>query len=161
MKQKEKIFALLGAALCAGTLCGCATIVSGRTQTLRIDSNPPAELFVSGERIGFTPQTIVVPREELPPIVLKRLGFADTLVGVKTGVNPCLLYDIALLPLFLIGAPVWGAAIDVGSGAAKRYKETDLKIPLLSPLESHALLYDGNVFLWNVSEDFTEEPSEK
>lgn len=145
-------FAGLSCAAACAFGAGCATIFSGTKQEIRIDSDPRgAELFVNGQFAGYTPVSVEVARDEPTAFVLKNEGYADTRVRIRRGVNWVVLTDAALLPLFFIGAPIWGTIIDIRSGATRSYKETDVSVPLLLPSEKRMFFYGGNVLLTNTT----------
>lgn len=134
-------------ALFVGTLTlvasGCATMLSGPKQIIRLDSFPTrSEVFINGKFAGLTPITLWIWRRPPPVIVLRHQDYADTQVILRRSMNPWTLPTAALF-----GA---GLAIDGPSGAWAKYAEDDIVVPLLFSSEADMRLYDGAVILKQV-----------
>lgn len=97
---------------------GCATIMRGRTQSVRFNSSPAgARVFINGEDRGSTPATLELKRNKDYRVVVKKEGYKDVTVNIDKE--------------FTIGWPIignvfsWGllgVIVDVADGAA--YKLT-------------------------------------
>lgn len=90
---------------------GCATVVSGRTQTLRIESTPAgARVRRNGVTLGRTPCEVELPRFAESELVIAREGYAPRTVEVERAINSAVFLD---LPLLLIGVLPGVAALTV------------------------------------------------
>lgn len=115
------------AALAAATafaLSGCATVVSGGTDHVRIDSEPPGQKFQvyqGGASVGsgVTPQTIAVERNSSGLLVI----CGGQREWVESGFNGWTLGNLLLFPPAGTAA---GWIIDALSGASAGYD--DIKV---------------------------------
>lgn len=153
IKIEQRLLSAFVICALASALSGCATIFGGTRQTVDFDSRPSgARLFINGDFAGITPVSVRIDQNQLPLIVLKKDGYADTRVKIEPGLSALILTDLALTPLVFIGAPIWGVLIDLRAGAARGYSETDIVIPLLPNSETRERkIYNGNVSLTNFS----------
>ena len=106
-------------------LTGCATILSGRTQTVTIQTNPPGaacEMTCNGKVIGNvnpTPGAMMVQKTKHPiSIVCKKPGYQDATYNVASGSEGATFGNI--LAGGLIG---WG--VDSATGADNKYAEVN------------------------------------
>ena len=100
----------------------CATIFSGATQKVYIDSRPPgATIVINGENKGTTPRTIKVQREldafeyNFKEIKLVKDGYKED-YQLYASFNPVCALNILNLGIF--------AVIDGMSGSVCRYQKT-------------------------------------
>ena len=100
-------------------LTSCATMFSGTTQRVMIDSNPPgADIVINGQKQGTTPVDIIVDREldDLfdggKDIKLRLDGYEENGYELDAELNP-----VSIVNLFNI--LFWG--IDAATGAITRY----------------------------------------
>lgn len=125
---------------------GCATIMTGTFQGVKIESNPSgADVFVNGDLAGTTPCKVNLDQDTDPYVVLKKEGYADTRIYLKKGMNGWLVLD-------MFTGIVPGLIVDAGAGAGHSFRENDICVPLLFPEEKRMQFYGGNVVLTNVSE---------
>jgi hypothetical protein len=103
------------------TLSSCATLFSGTSQHISIDSEPQgAEVSIDGQIIGTTPTTLRINRRPQDlggygrRVNLEKLGYRKQIYYIKTKVNPVAYFNLFSL-LF------WG--IDYATGAIVRYNE--------------------------------------
>lgn len=131
-----KLGRLLVAALAACYTTGCATILSGKTQTITIASNPPGaicELTRQAQVVGKinpTPGAAMVTKTKYDITVLcKKDGYQDATAYLKSGTEGSTFGNI------LLGGVVgWG--IDSASGADNKYP--DVTTVSLVPVENPA-----------------------
>jgi len=131
MKFKPVVSAatLLAAAI---FVSGCASIVDGTKQNVKIDSNPKgAEIYitvmddgaiVSQTKAGVTPATVALPRKD-GVLVLKKEGYRDTTVTPEKRMNGWVWGDIALLSLL-------STSIDTSTGAAKEIDPNEFLVEM-------------------------------
>lgn len=131
MKFKPAISAaiLLAAAMLAS---GCASIVDGTRQSVKVDSNPKgAEVYVtvmdddaivSQTRAGVTPTTVALPRKD-GVLVLKKEGYQDITVTPKRRMNGWVVGDILFLSLL-------STSIDTSTGAAKEIDPNEFLVEM-------------------------------
>jgi len=93
-------------------LTSCATMMGGGGPWhVPVDSVPPgATVNYDGANVGVTPCTVVMSRRS-SQMTLRREGFHDQVVEVRSGGNPMILGNL------LFGGIV-GVMIDAGSGAS-------------------------------------------
>lgn len=113
---------LLGFILC-GTLGGCATILSGRTQTITVQSNPPGarcELVRQGMVVGSVEQTpgavtLQKTKDDIN-VVCNKPGFGEAKSFAESGTDGMVYGNILLGGL--IG---WG--VDSAAGTDNKYPD--------------------------------------
>lgn len=111
----------------AAAAAGCATVTTGTTQTITVDSAPPGAdctLTRSGMLLATvtTPAPVTLKRDSKPiHVVCRKDGYEDG----KVVANP--VYESAAGGNILVGSI--GTAIDASSGASSRYLAT-VTVPL-------------------------------
>ena len=109
----------------AALLAGCATITSGTTQPINIDSEPQAAnctLTREGQVLGAitTPAPITIKRHAATVhVVCKKPGYEDGRIVMNSR------YETASSGNFLLGGVI-GVMVDASSGASSRYKSSVL-----------------------------------
>ena len=123
MYFRKLVLALTGSAL----LSACATIVTGTTQTIKVDSNPQGARIFTAEKTtengkliyankteaGVTPGTVAIPRKD-GAVLLEKDGYEPTEVPLNRRMAGWVWGDIVLLSLL-------STSIDTSTGAAKEY----------------------------------------
>lgn len=100
----------------ATMMSGCATIISGTSQAITIESNPPGAFVTIGEQSGMTPVTLQVPKGKNYPVEVTR-GRQRRVVSLNRELDPYTLLNI--IP------PFWpGFIVDAASGAISHYDPT-------------------------------------
>ncbi len=119
-------FTIVAAAVAAIALSGCASIMSGRVQELKVSSNPAGAvvyigtiknvdgLLIMSNRtpVGVTPMTVKMYRKD-GALALEKAGYEPVQVRLKTKMNPWVWGDIGLGPL--------STSIDTSTGASTQY----------------------------------------
>lgn len=113
-------------------ISGCASIVDGTKQSVKVDSNPKgAEIYigvmddgavVSQTKAGMTPATVSLPRKD-GVLVLKKEGYRDATVTPKRRMNGWVWGDIVLLSLL-------STSIDTSTGAAKEIDPNEFLVEM-------------------------------
>jgi hypothetical protein len=133
--NQKPAFALALAAACA--LSGCATIVSGPRQTVKIDSIPQgatvttAVQYGRGKKLalikkheeGVTPINVVITRKD-GAVLLEKEGYKPVRVPLKRGSNPWVLGDVLMTSLI-------STSIDTSTGAAMEYDPDEYVVELV------------------------------
>jgi len=96
-------------AICLILFNGCAAIFNGENQEVYIQSQPPLATGYLLGRTFVTPGTVKLPRKEDHVIVLKKEGYKDATVTVKSEMN----VELLVIDIFLWG--VFGL-IDLSGG---------------------------------------------
>jgi hypothetical protein len=116
------------------TLSGCASILSGTTQTITLNTNPPGarcELVREGRVVGVvenTPGAVTLKKTKHDmDVVCKKAGYADSKEFAKSGTAGATFGNI------ILGGGI-GWAIDSAAGADNFYPEV-ITLTLL-PLQS-------------------------
>ena len=113
MKKEYTTFVLLLSALAVASV-GCATIISGTSQTITIDSNPPGAHVKVGYQTATTPATLRVPKGKDYPIEVA-YGSDKRIVPLNRNLDPMTLLNI--IP------PLWpGFIVDAVTGAITKYE---------------------------------------
>ena len=112
MTRNRAAVLLLASAAAIGS-SGCATIISGTTQTVTIDSTPPGAYVRIGEHSGTTPVTLSLPKGNDYTVIVSH-GSDKRVVTLNRNLDP-----IALLNMI---PPLWpGFIIDTMTGAITKY----------------------------------------
>jgi len=88
--KKEKRIRLVGISLLIALLvCGCATIFTGTTQMIQINSNVPgAQVIIDGVPVGLTPfQGRIRKRNDSPSVIVRAQGYHDASVLLSSQIN--------------------------------------------------------------------------
>ena len=92
MKKTLPLVVTLGSLL----LAGCASIISGTSQSVTIDSNVAgATVNIEGSSVGVTPFTGKIPRKRESVAVVSKPGYGTQSVTLTTSFN-----SVALLSIF-------------------------------------------------------------
>lgn len=105
-------------------LTGCATLFTGTSDDIYINSNPNgAEIMIGGLKVGKTPATITVKRPGFndKEVVLKLDGYERRAFILKKSFNA-----VAILNL----AGILGWAIDFATGSIYKYEPKSYEIDL-------------------------------
>jgi hypothetical protein len=125
------IRALLAAGVLATIVVGCATIASGTTQTITVNSNVDgAVVYLDGEQVGTTPFTGVV-RKGKNALRVEAEGFRGENVSLSKNLDPLFWGNI------LIGGTL-GSATDFATGAAYQYAPATYQVELRAAGQSDA-----------------------
>lgn len=136
--QLSSLSSLLAAVVASALLLsGCATLFSGSSQEVEIESTPSnANVMVDGMDRGTTPTTIEVTRPEQgdsPEITLNKEGYEETTLQLERQFNAVTLVNVvnplAYVPL---GIPATGFAVDWYTGALWKYQPDGYTVELQS-----------------------------
>jgi hypothetical protein len=125
---------------------GCASIISGRTATVKIDSRPSDAAVVIHDKQGHevltthTPATVELRRKEgwfwpaKYTATIEKPGYQPTTVPIVSTLNPWVLGNV------VIGGPI-GLAVDTATGAGWKPKVASIQ-PDLEPMYTAQLPAD-------------------
>jgi uncharacterized protein YceK len=127
MTLAKKPFILAVATLASLTISGCATVISGTTQTLTFNSEPTgAEVYLDGARIGSTPFSLSVKKNEKDTVMIQKEGYKTVTRDITKSYDP-----VTLLSIF------WDySTTDMISGAAFEYEPNSYFVELDKDEES-------------------------
>lgn len=117
--MKTRIVAIAGLAL---AVTGCATVIAGTTQDIRIVSDPPgAECEVTRDDVALavvtTPATVNVPRSKRNIMaVCRKEGLADSTETIPSELHGGTVGNV-------IAGGLIGVAVDAASGANNQYRD--------------------------------------
>jgi hypothetical protein len=117
--MKTRIVAIAGMAL---AVTGCATVIAGTTQDIRIVSDPPgAECRVSRDEVALavvtTPATVNVPRSKRNIMaVCRKEGLPETAETIPSEIHGGTVGNV-------IAGGLIGVAVDAASGANNQYRD--------------------------------------
>jgi len=122
----SKMIALIVVTVCSAVLnTGCATIVSGKTQTVTIDSNvKDAEVVVEGAVLGKTPYNGPLKRGKDTTLLLRKAGYDNKTVTLNTEIEPVFWGNI-------ICGGFFGSTTDYASGSMYKYSPATINIDLV------------------------------
>jgi hypothetical protein len=107
----------------ASVIAACATIASGTTQTITVNSNVDgAAVYLDGEQIGTTPYVGAVPKNK-SALRLEAAGYRSENVALSKTLDPLFWGNI------LIGGTI-GSATDFVSGAAYQYAPASYQVEM-------------------------------
>ena len=124
------------AATAAIALSGCATIVSGTTQELKINSNPAGAVVYIGTMVtsngqstmvnrvavGQTPMTVKIYRKD-GGIMLEKPGYQPTQLPLTTRMNKWVWGDIA-------AGSLMSTSIDTWTGASREFDPGEFMVDM-------------------------------
>ena len=124
----KKLFSILAVLLCPLLLCSCATIISGRTQKLPVNTNPIGAKITCNGVEQVSPCVIMLDRNEPSyTIVIEKEGYEPTQIELKRGLNGWIVGNI------LFGGII-GVVVDICSGSVYQFYPSEVK-QNLSPTE--------------------------
>lgn len=127
----------IAAAVAALLLSGCGSMMSGTTQQVKVDSNPPgATVYVGLKKtasdgqtsvtnkvaVGVTPLTVTLSRKH-GALFVEKAGFVSTEVPLTTSMNPWMWGNV------LLTSPL-STSIDTSTGASNQYDPGEYMIDL-------------------------------
>jgi len=120
-----KLSLLIGLVGFGLSVCGgCATIMSGSEQTVKVTSTPlGATVTVDGSRFGVTPTNLKLSRKDNHKVALDLAGYKTSEVELKKGFNGWFIGNV-------IFGGIIGIVIDVVSGAVNELKPKEIDVKL-------------------------------
>jgi len=113
--KKSRISMCIAVLLISLCLSSCATIISGTTQTIVVNSSVPgATVSINGQRIGTAPMTASIKRGNNTIMVVEKDGYHSQSYVLPTSMNMIFLVNI------LTGG-TFGTTTDLASGAIYEY----------------------------------------
>lgn len=121
MTATRKHLVFTATALLPFILSGCATVISGTSQTLTFNSEPDgAEVYVDGAMIGTTPVSVSVGKNDKDSFMIQKEGYKTVTRDITTSYDP-----VTLLSVF------WDySTTDMVSGAAFEYEPSSYYVQL-------------------------------
>ena len=161
MRQRNLIAFLLASAV---TATSCATIMDGESQTVTFNSNPnEVEIFLDGKKLGVTPLTVKIKREQNKMFVAKKEGYDEQQMVMSTRLNSWFWGN------FITGG-VLGSTTDYASGAAYEYSPNNYYVTLTPQKASESLrnqlereMWARNFILgsyWHLADDIARSRGE-
>ena len=107
------------------SIIGCATIISGRMQSLPVTSSPDGAIVTMGTLRQQTPCTLELDRRMgVYQIKIEKEGYEPMTVTLKKGVNGWVFGNI-------IFGGIIGIVIDMVSGSASAFKPSEVEVNLI------------------------------
>ena len=114
--------AALAAAMCM--LAGCASIVHGTSEKVRLDSDPGgAEVVIDDTRHVNTPAVVSLSRKTDHKLKFHKPGYQDDIETLTSSVSAWVFGN-------LVSGGLVGAAIDVSDGAARKLSSDQVSASL-------------------------------
>ena len=93
--MKIKLLLLVFGCAIISMTAGCATMISGTTEPVTINSSPEgATITQNGIVLGKTPTTIPLNREKNPVLELSKEGYQKQSLPLNTSFNPWVLSNV-------------------------------------------------------------------
>lgn len=165
---RRLLVAIVSLALVIPAMQGCATILTGTTGTVTINSSPSnADVRIGGERKGKTPLVLELPKNKNYRLEISKDGFepADAVITHSTNywwlaadipsafVGGALasspLADRSGYGLVLMGVWVAGSVLDVITGKMERLDQEQVSVNLVRSEQKP----NSNLFVENENED--------
>ena len=129
---------------------GCATLVSGTTQDVRILSEPPGAALRVGERDAATPAVLALARDQDYDVVVRKPGYALARRKLLQHRNPWTSGNV-------LSFGSLGVVIDQATGAAYAFPEPTLMVALIrQPVDPpQAIRADPERFGYKIRLDLT------
>lgn len=97
-------------------ITGCATIMTGTSNTIQFNSNVPgAKVFIDNEYVGTTPLTLEVSTKETPNVRIEAPGYLPYTTTLKKDVSGWIWGNI-------IAGGIFGLGIDFITGGVYVYR---------------------------------------
>jgi uncharacterized protein YceK len=127
MTLTKKSLTLAAATMASLTISGCATVISGTTQTLTFNSEPSgAEVYLDGARVGTTPVSLSVKKNKKDSVMIQKEGYKTITRDITKSYDP-----VTILSVF------WDySTTDMISGAAFEYEPNSYFVELDKDEES-------------------------
>jgi len=130
--MNRRRWAILGLAPAAFMLTGCALMLSGTNQTVKVASNPSgAAILLDGVQVGKTPVSLYVRRASFHKLVLRMDGYDDYHQVLDGSVGGPFLY--CDLPLVFVGVGWITGLVDYFSGAAYVMSPDNVMATMVTP----------------------------
>ncbi|MDH5668021.1 MAG: PEGA domain-containing protein [Nitrospira sp.] len=161
MRQRSLIGLILATVVTASS---CATIMDGESQTVTFNSNPnEVEIFMDGKRLGVTPLTLQIKREQNKMFIAKKEGYEEQQMVMSTRLNSWFWGN------FITGGAL-GSTTDFASGAAHEYSPNNYYVTLTPQKASESLrnqlereMWARNFILgsyWHLADDIARSRGE-
>ena len=125
-KMKRKNAVILIVILLSLLVAGCATIISGTTQNITINSNVKgARVLLNGAVIGKTPLTTKIKRESDAIITVSHKDYETQTIRPSTTINPTVFFAAIS---FVDG--LFSTTTDYATGAAYKYSPSSYFVHL-------------------------------
>jgi hypothetical protein len=123
MLRKLRVMFLAGC--CALMSVNCATIVSGRNQTVPVITMPDGATVTVGTDQQKSPATFILDRrQEYYVVKVEKEGFKTVTITLKRGNNGWLWGNV------LLGGII-GLVVDFSTGSAYKFTPTDINVQLV------------------------------
>ena len=123
--MKRTTAALALTLLASPAMSGCAYVLHGTRQRVRMESNPPGcRVVVDGYDAGVTPCEIELERQSAHVVAFKHAGYEDKTATVNQEFAAVTFFDVCLPP------PLLWALLDVLTGASYDLYPTELYVTL-------------------------------
>lgn len=130
MKKAFKIIAIL---LCPIFLLGCATIVSGRSQKISVNTNPDEATITVNGMAQKSPCSFTLDRTTPSyQVKIEKVGYKTVTLTIKRGINGWIFGNI-------IFGGIIGIVIDCASGSVYSFSPSEIEQSLI-PENSDAVV---------------------
>lgn len=121
-------------------LCmGCASVISGPSQTIEINANVPGVgVYDQGKYLGTTPLRVDLARQSNIVLSLERKGYVSRSLTIKSRTNGNVWWN---LPFTVLG--LTGISTDYGSGAVYEYSPSRFYV-IMKPVKTASTSATGS-----------------
>lgn len=108
--RATNLIGVVGVVLFVVILSGCATIVSGRSQNIVVETDPSGANVTIDDHLKVSPATFTLKKTQLYSVRIEKEGFQSQQLEIKRGMGGWIFGNI------LFGGLI-GVAVDVGTGS--------------------------------------------
>ncbi|MGM0558188.1 MAG: PEGA domain-containing protein [Myxococcota bacterium] len=121
--MRLRLVFLLIAATSLMALSGCATLIDPGPDRVSVNSNPSgAQVYVNGDRVGTTPTTVSLDRNESGRIRIEKSGYEPVLVERSKKFNSWVIGSICL--------GIWPIVIDMATDNHEKFETSPVNVTL-------------------------------
>ncbi|GIW44118.1 MAG: hypothetical protein KatS3mg077_1400 [Candidatus Binatia bacterium] len=113
------------AGFCSLLCSGCATVISGPTQQVRIISDPPGAVVTIGTRQLTTPATVELPRKSNYRLTIEKEGYEPAQREISRKINSQVYWNA------LAGGMILGFIVDSTTGALYELEPSVVQVSLV------------------------------
>jgi hypothetical protein len=129
----KKIFKIMTILLCPMLLMSCATIVSGRSQKVSVNTNPDEAIVTVNGMVQKSPCSFTLDRTTPSyQVKIEKVGYKTVTLAIKRGINGWVFGNI-------IFGGIIGIVIDCASGSVYSFSPSEIEQSLV-PENSDAVI---------------------
>ena len=109
------------------TITSCATIISGKTQSIPVVSNPSGAIVTIGAMKQMSPATFILDKKQDYVVKVEKEGYEPVEIVLRKGVSGWVWGNIIF---GIIGGAI-GVSIDMANGSATKFEPSTVEVNLI------------------------------